>query len=111
MNIIDYKINEAKLQELTDKAYERGLIDPFFLMNNETIAMLEAHCYEQYGCERILYKYTDFGTDTYYCGIEILLDNVPDFAEKVMCQHYIISYGDNRELIKNLCDILGIEVI
>jgi L-fucose isomerase-like protein len=44
-------------------------------------------------------------------GLEILLDNVPDFAEKVMCQHYIISYGDNRELIKNLCDILGIEVI
>jgi hypothetical protein len=28
-----------------------------------------------------------------------------------MCQHYIISYGDNRELIANLCDILGITVI
>ena len=44
-------------------------------------------------------------------GLEILLDNVPDFAEKVMCQHYIISYGDNTEAITNLCDILGITVI
>jgi L-fucose isomerase-like protein len=44
-------------------------------------------------------------------GLEILLQDVPDFAQKVMCQHYIISYGDNTEVIKNLCDILGIQVI
>jgi L-fucose isomerase-like protein len=44
-------------------------------------------------------------------GLEVLLDNVEDFADKVMCQHYIISYGDNTQRIKNLCDILGIEVI
>ena len=44
-------------------------------------------------------------------GLEIMLDDVEDFAQKVMCQHYIISYGDNRELITNLCDILGIEII
>ena len=44
-------------------------------------------------------------------GLEIELEDVEDFAEKVMCQHYIISYGDNTELIENLCDILGIEVI
>jgi hypothetical protein len=28
-----------------------------------------------------------------------------------MCQHYVISYGDNREIITDLCDILGIEII
>jgi hypothetical protein len=28
-----------------------------------------------------------------------------------MCQHYIISYGDNTKEIKELCDMLGIEVI
>ncbi len=44
-------------------------------------------------------------------GLEILLEDVEDFAQKVMCQHYIISYGDNSQLIRNLCDILGIEVI
>lgn len=44
-------------------------------------------------------------------GLEIELDDVPDFADKVMCQHYIIAYGDNTALIENLCDILGIEVI
>lgn len=44
-------------------------------------------------------------------GLEILLEDVPDFADKVMCQHYIVSYGDNTEVITNLCDMLGIEVI
>ncbi|MBQ8339376.1 MAG: hypothetical protein IJY16_02905 [Clostridia bacterium] len=44
-------------------------------------------------------------------GLEIELDDVPAFAENVMCQHYIIAYGDQRELMENLCDILGIEVI
>ena len=44
-------------------------------------------------------------------GLEILLEDVEDFTDKVMCQHYIISYGDNREDIANLCDMLGIEII
>ena len=44
-------------------------------------------------------------------GLEILLDDVEDFTDKVMCQHYIISYGDNTEVITNLCDMLGIEII
>jgi len=44
-------------------------------------------------------------------GLEIELDDVERFAQNVMCQHYIISYGDNTELIENLCDILGIEII
>jgi L-fucose isomerase-like protein len=44
-------------------------------------------------------------------GLEILLDDVESFAQNVMCQHYIISYGDNTQRISNLCKILGIEVI
>ena len=44
-------------------------------------------------------------------GLEIELDDVEDFADKVMCQHYIIAYGDQRALIEDLCSILGIEVI
>ncbi len=44
-------------------------------------------------------------------GLEVELSDVEDFADKVMCQHYIISYGDNRGLITDLCSILGIEVI
>ena len=43
--------------------------------------------------------------------VEILLDDVESFAQNVMCQHYIISYGDNTELIENLCDMLGIQII
>lgn len=45
---------------------------------------------------------------------EIILKKCADaekFAQNVMCQHYIISYGDNTEKIANLCSILGIEII
>lgn len=44
-------------------------------------------------------------------GLEILLEDTEAFAQNVMCQHYIISYGDNTEKIKNLCQILGITVL
>lgn len=44
-------------------------------------------------------------------GLEILLDDVEGFAQNVMCQHYIISYGDNTDRITDLCNILGISVI
>ena len=44
-------------------------------------------------------------------GLEIKLADVEDFTQKVMCQHYIIAYGDQTRKVKNLCDILGIEVI
>jgi L-fucose isomerase-like protein len=43
-------------------------------------------------------------------SLEVVLD-VEDFAEKVLSQHYIISYGDNTEALRDLCRLLGIEVI
>ena len=44
-------------------------------------------------------------------GLQIFLEDVDKFAQNVMCQHYIISYGDNTSRIRDLCDILGITVI
>ena len=44
-------------------------------------------------------------------GLEVLLEDTEKFTQNVMCQHYIISYGDNTAKIRNLCDILGIQVI
>ena len=44
-------------------------------------------------------------------GLKIFLDDVEEFARNVMCQHYIISYGDNTQRIRDLCGILGITVI
>ena len=44
-------------------------------------------------------------------GLEIELADVPAFAQNVMCQHYIISYGDNTAVMENLCNILGIKII
>ena len=43
-------------------------------------------------------------------ALEIEIPDVERFAENVACQHYIITYGDNRAAIRNLCGILGIEV-
>ncbi len=34
-----------------------------------------------------------------------------EFIQNVMCQHYIISYGNNRGLLEDLCSILNIKVI
>ena len=44
-------------------------------------------------------------------GLEVLLPDTEKFCENIMCQHYVISYGDNTDKIKSLCTILGIEVI
>lgn len=45
-------------------------------------------------------------------SLEIVFDTpVQDFAGKVLSQHYIISYGDNRSGIADLCSILGVEVL
>jgi L-fucose isomerase-like protein len=45
-------------------------------------------------------------------SLEFIPDTpVEEFAEKVMSQHCIITYGDNSEIIKDMCRILDIEVI
>jgi L-fucose isomerase-like protein len=44
-------------------------------------------------------------------GLEVLLPDVESFTQNVMCQHYIVSYGDNTARMENLCDMLGIHVI
>lgn len=44
-------------------------------------------------------------------GLEILLEDTEAFAQNVMCQHYVISHGDNTEVIENLCNMLGIQII
>jgi L-fucose isomerase-like protein len=45
-------------------------------------------------------------------SLEVKLDgDVEEFLQKVGGQHYIISYGDNREAFVDLCKILGVEVL
>ncbi len=44
-------------------------------------------------------------------SLKVKLQNVEDFTQNVMCQHYIISYGDNSEIIKEYCKINGITVM
>jgi len=45
-------------------------------------------------------------------SLEIRLDvPVEDFAQKVLSQHYIITYGNNLNLYEDLCNLLNIEII
>ncbi len=45
-------------------------------------------------------------------SLEIVLDGpIDDFIQKVLGQHYILSYGDHREALVDLCNLLGVEVI
>ncbi|MDR3644577.1 MAG: hypothetical protein P4M02_05835 [Clostridia bacterium] len=45
-------------------------------------------------------------------SLEIKLDMpVEQFAQNVMSQHYIVTYGDNLAVMKDLCRILGVDVI
>lgn len=45
-------------------------------------------------------------------GLEVILDTpVDDLAEKVLGQHYILAYGDQRPQLVDLCRLLGIEVL
>jgi L-fucose isomerase-like protein len=44
-------------------------------------------------------------------SLEMIFDYpVEEFVQKVMSQHYILSYGDNRGVLKELCAILKIGV-
>ena len=59
-------------------------------------------------------KWEEYGWDypaPQLSALEIELPSVERFADNVACQHYIITYGDNRAKIRNLCSILGIEVV
>lgn len=44
-------------------------------------------------------------------GLKVLLEDTEKFAENVMGQHYIISYGDNTEVLREYCKLCGIEII
>lgn len=45
-------------------------------------------------------------------SLDIIFDTpAEDFIQKVMGQHYIISYGDNTAAIKDLCKLLNVEVV
>lgn len=44
-------------------------------------------------------------------GLQVFMDDAEKFAQNVMCQHYIISYGDNTDRMKDLCRILHVEII
>lgn len=45
-------------------------------------------------------------------SLEIILDvPIDDFAQKIMSQHYIITYGDNTQVLRDLCNLLDIRII
>ena len=48
----------------------------------------------------------------YFPSLEIIPDGgVEDFAHKALAQHYAVVYGDHRQRLVDLCDLLDIDVI
>ena len=43
-------------------------------------------------------------------GLKVELNDTEDFANKVLGQHYIISYGDNVKAISEYCKMNDIEI-
>lgn len=44
-------------------------------------------------------------------SLHIRIDDSERFLQQVMGQHYVITYGDQMPLLRDLCGILGIELI
>lgn len=45
-------------------------------------------------------------------SLEVILDtDIDDFAQKVMGQHYIMTYGDNSKVLKDICRLMEIKCI
>ena len=45
-------------------------------------------------------------------SLEVILDvGIDDFAQRVMSQHYIVTYGDNTKVLKDMCRLLDIKNI
>ncbi len=45
-------------------------------------------------------------------SLEVILDSpVEEFARKVMSQHYIVLYGDQRDILADFCGLTGVTVI
>ncbi len=48
----------------------------------------------------------------YFPSLEIIPDcGVEEFAQKALAQHYAVVYGDHRQKLVDLCNLLDIEVI
>jgi L-fucose isomerase-like protein len=45
-------------------------------------------------------------------SLEVILDTpVDDFAQQVLGQHYILSYGNQRSQLEDFCRLVGISII
>jgi len=45
-------------------------------------------------------------------SLEVVLDSpVEEFAKKVMSQHYIVLYGDQRDILADFCGLTGVSMI
>ena len=60
--------------------------------------------------------WNEFGWDDpapQLCSLQVFPDSctVEEFAQKVSCQHVIVTYGDYTEQIRDICRILNIEIM
>jgi hypothetical protein len=105
MNIIECKINEEKLCDLADKAYELKFVNPQMIMNTETL-----DCLNDNFSSTTMYTNSDKDYKAFYDGIPIVADDKMKFGEakiigfeKQPCTRITI-YADGSRKIETTTD-------
>jgi L-fucose isomerase-like protein len=96
LNISKVKTGKVTLARL-------GYSDNDYIMHVVTGMVVEPRSWEEVGWEPPAPQLP---------SLEVILDTpVDDFAQQVMGQHYIVTYGDNTEVLKDICKLMDIEMI
>ena len=96
LNISKVKTGKVTLARL---GYSNGK----YIMHITTGTAVEPRSWEEIGWEQPAPQLP---------SLEVIIDtNINDFANKVMGQHYILTYGDNRDVLADICKLKDIEVI
>jgi hypothetical protein len=87
MNILDYKINEEKLQTLIDEAESKGLTDIHICLNYKTLRMIDKYYFKNnlFIKKEDLKELKNDGVTAYYAGYPFMYNNDLDIGEVVIC--------------------------
>ena len=83
MNVLDYKINEEKLQTLIDEAESKGLTDIHICLNYETLRMIDKYYFKNnlFIKKEGLKELKSDGVTAYYKGYPFMYSNDLDVGE------------------------------
>ena len=117
MNIIDYQINESKLQGLIARAEDEGLTDIKIGMNDDTLKIIEAQYRKPNHDIECYLEYKKDKPSAYYMGYPIVIDKKFTIGEvkifglkKKRCTRITLYKDGSHKIERDATDIIGIWV-